>query len=350
MIDTKNAQNLLILLRARYKHSSHEDIRKYILRCDTSMLNVDFLDQLIKSIPEPKVKQLLILKSDGVQLIDVEEFLVSLCGIKRLVPRLHCLKLKIDLDAIAQNLDPYIMTATAACEEVMTSKKFNRILGLILSIGNVMNAGSNIGRAVAFELPILTKLNDPKGTKNCKTLLHFIVDTIERKCPECLSFGDELLNVNEAAHVSAERIYESVQEMSGSLQYIQGEVEKVVSDPLCDEDDAFVEVMASFASKWHAELEKLTKKMKHMQNSYIQVSDFFAFDIKKYRMEECFNDIATFKNLFSLAYKELVESRKAKQIAMQKEERLSMIRYEPEQQIIAIGKFKEFSVIRIRIL
>ena len=54
------------------------------------------------------------------------------------------------------------MAATAACEEVRKSKKFAKLLELILLIGNIMNTGSKNAQSVGFDISYLPKLNNTK--------------------------------------------------------------------------------------------------------------------------------------------------------------------------------------------
>lgn len=53
-----------------------------------------------------------------------------------------------------------IVGATLACEEVKQSKKFAKILELILLMGNVMNSGSRNGQAFGFEISFLSKVKN----------------------------------------------------------------------------------------------------------------------------------------------------------------------------------------------
>jgi len=61
-------------------------------------------------------------------------------------------------EELIQDIKPDIVAATAACEEVKSSKKFARILELILLLGNYMNSGSKNGQAFGFEISFLTKV------------------------------------------------------------------------------------------------------------------------------------------------------------------------------------------------
>lgn len=50
------------------------------------------------------------------------------------------------------------MAGTAACEEIRSSKKFSKILELVLLLGNYMNSGTRNAQAFGFEISFLTKV------------------------------------------------------------------------------------------------------------------------------------------------------------------------------------------------
>ena len=66
---------------------------------------------------------------------EAEQFAISISGIKRLVPRLKSLMFQLRYPELVQDCKPHIVSATAACEEVKKSKKFAKVLELILLIG-----------------------------------------------------------------------------------------------------------------------------------------------------------------------------------------------------------------------
>lgn len=67
------------------------------------------------------------------------------------------------------------MAATAACEEVKKSKKFAKLLELILLLGNYMNTGSRNAQAFGFEMSFLTKVFEfkPFRAQRSDWLNHF---------------------------------------------------------------------------------------------------------------------------------------------------------------------------------
>ena len=96
----------------------------------------------------------------------------------RLVPKLKSLMFKMRFPEIVQDCKPWIVSVTAACQEIMRSVKFARILELILLIGNIMNTGSRLEQSVGFDISYLPKLSNTKDAGNKFTLLHFVVEKI----------------------------------------------------------------------------------------------------------------------------------------------------------------------------
>ena len=92
VLDPKAAQNLSILLGGPVKHIPYEELKRCILRCDTSVLTENLLQSLIQYIPAPdQLNKLKDFESEYDNLAEAEQFAISISGIKRLVPRLKSL-------------------------------------------------------------------------------------------------------------------------------------------------------------------------------------------------------------------------------------------------------------------
>ena len=98
-----------------------------------------------------------------------------------------------------QDCKPDIVAATAACDEVRKSKKFAKVLELILLIGNIMNTGSKNAQSVGFDISYLPKLANTKDRENKSNLLHFLCELVERDHPELLNFAEELFHLDRAS-------------------------------------------------------------------------------------------------------------------------------------------------------
>ncbi|CAB0007521.1 unnamed protein product [Nesidiocoris tenuis] len=319
VLDAKAAQNLSILLGGSLKHLSYQEIKKYILSCDDTVLTDNILESLIQYLPPPdQLKRLTELKVDYSELTEAEQFAHTLGEIKRLLPRLRSLKFKLHHPEMVQDIKPNIIDGAAACEEVKKSKKLSKILELILMIGNFMNSGSRNGQAFAFEISYLPKLASTKDLENKRTLMHFLVETIERKFPELLTFGDELMHVERAARVSVDQISKSLRIMDSNIKNLETDLanNKV---PL-DDSDKFSEVMGSFAKQAKKECAVLKNMFQNMESLYNDLAEYYAFDKQKYTLEEFFTDLKAFMDSFYQAHKENVVQRETEEKARRAKE------------------------------
>ena len=96
------------------------------------------MQALIQYIPAPdQLNRLKEFESEYDNLAEAEQFAISISGIKRLVPRLKSLMFQQRYPELVQECRPRIVSAIAACEEVKKSKKFAKLLELILLIGKI---------------------------------------------------------------------------------------------------------------------------------------------------------------------------------------------------------------------
>ncbi|XP_035216961.1 protein diaphanous-like isoform X2 [Stegodyphus dumicola] len=309
VLDAKSAQNLMILLGS--VKISTEDMLKYILRVDEEQLTDAMLQQLIRYMPEPEqLSRLEQFKDQYKELAEAEQFAMTMGSIKRLVPRLKSISFKMRFQEMVQDIKPDIVAATAACEEVKTSKKFCLILEVILLIGNYMNAGSRNEQAVGFEINFLTKLNTTKAVDHKTTLLHYLVEIIEKKYSDALNFAEELMHVDRAARVSADQIQKNLNQMKKSIKQLEMDLKNFRPH---NEEDRFADVMSSFLTEASTQYEILENMFKQMEKLYEDLAIYFAFDSKKYTSDEFFSDIKTFKDNFQEAYKDNLRIRETEE-------------------------------------
>ncbi|XP_076280115.1 diaphanous related formin 1 [Lasioglossum baleicum] len=312
VLDSKAAQNILILLGGTLKHMSYDQVKSCLLKCEGPVVSDNILQGLIQYLPPPdQLSKLQAFKDQYDELTEAEQFCVTISTIKRLLPRLRSLSFMLRFEELVQDVKPDIVAGTAACEEVKDSKKFARILELILLLGNYMNTGSKNGQAFGFEISFLTKLTSTKDIDNKQTLMHYLVDTIERKFPECISFPEELAHVDRASRVSLENIQRTLRQMESNIRNLEQDLSNA-KVPQSDED-RFIEVMGPFAKKARESYEVMQNMFKNMDSLYTGISEFFSFDKQKYTIEEFFGDIKTFKDDFTQAQREIIKLREGEE-------------------------------------
>ena len=204
---------------------------------------------------------------------------------------------KLDFPELVQDCRPDIVAATAACEEVKRSKKFARVLEIILLIGNIMNTGSRNEQSVGFDISYLPKLSNTKDRDNKTTLLHFLVETIEVSYPDLINFYEEIMHLDKAARVSCESVEKVLKQMEVSLRNLDTDL-LISSKTVLDNDDNFSEAMGTFATEARSQYSILLGMETKMDSLYADLAEYYVFDKQKYTLEELFGDIKMFKDKF----------------------------------------------------
>nr|CAH0100887.1 unnamed protein product [Daphnia galeata] len=303
VLDGKSAQNLSILLGGSLKYLSYDDIKRAILHCDESVLSDSVLQQLIQYMPTPEqLKKLEEYKEQYDSLAEAEQFSVTLASIKRLVPRLKSISFRQHYNEMVQDIKPDIVAATLACEEIRDSKKFAKLLELVLLIGNYLNTGTKNAQAVGFEISYLPKLTSTKDAENKTTLLHYLVDVIEEKFSDILSFSEEVVHVDRASRVSMDTIQKTLKQMDSSIKNLETDLKNAKA--AISDEDKFLEVMGNFAREARDQCDVLVRMGKKMETVYHELAEYFVFDPQKYTLDEFFTDVKTFKDSFNQCYKD----------------------------------------------
>ncbi|CAF1316193.1 unnamed protein product, partial [Didymodactylos carnosus] len=176
LLDEKRSRAIGIFISSR--HLDVQTIKDYLLKCDTSCMNIETLTGVYNNQPTDDEIQLLEPYLNDNQALDKPElFLTGLLKIPCMSDRLHCLVFEISFNETLSSIDAQLNTLLTACDELIHSTSLKQLLGLILAIGNFLNAKNNSrGCADGFGLNILPTLKDVKTKDNCSTLLNYLAE------------------------------------------------------------------------------------------------------------------------------------------------------------------------------
>nr|XP_020819057.1 protein diaphanous homolog 2 isoform X2 [Phascolarctos cinereus] len=347
VLDGKTAQNLSIFLGS-YR-MSYEDIKTIILEVNEDMLSESLIHNLVKNLPEQKeLSALAQLKDEYADLCEPEQFGVVMSSVKMLRPRLHSILFKLTFEEHVNNIKPGIMAVTLACEEMKKSESFNRLLELVLLVGNYMNSGSRNAQSLGFNINFLCKIRDTKSSDQKTTLLHFLAEICEEKYRDILKFPDELEHVESASKVSAQTLKSNLDAMEQQIARLESDITKFPKTE--DKQDKFVEKMTSFAKSARDQYEKLLTMHNNMVKLYDNLGEYFIFDTKTVAIDEFFGDLSSFRTLFLEAVKEnnkrreIEEKSKRAKLAKEKAEQEKMERQKKKKQLMETNKEGETGV------
>ncbi|XP_071069094.1 protein diaphanous homolog 2 isoform X3 [Dasypus novemcinctus] len=341
VFDPKTAQNLSIFLGS-YR-MPYEDIKNIILEVNEGMLNDALIQNLVKNLPEQKVlNELAQFKSEYDDLCEPEQFGVVMSSVKMLQPRLKSILFKLTFEEHVNNIKPSIIAVTLACEELKKSESFNRLLELVLLVGNYMNSGSRNAQSLGFKINFLCKIRDTKSADQKTNLLHFIAEICEEKYRDILKFPEELEHVESASKVSAQLLKSNLATMEQQIVHLERDIKKFPQTE--NQHDKFVEKMTSFTKSARDQYEKLFTMHNNMMKLYENLGEYFIFDSKTVSIEEFFGDINNFRTLFLEAVKEnnkrreMEEKTKRAKLAKEKAEQEKLERQKKKKQLIDMNK------------
>ncbi|XP_064218725.1 protein diaphanous homolog 2 isoform X4 [Aotus nancymaae] len=341
ILDPKTAQNLSIFLGS-YR-MPYEEIRNMILEVNEDMLSEALIQNLVKHLPEQKIlNELAELKDEYDDLCEPEQFGVVMSSVKMLQPRLSSILFKLTFEEHVNNIKPSIIAVTLACEELKKSESFNRLLELVLLVGNYMNSGSRNAQSLGFKINFLCKIRDTKSADQKTTLLHFIADICEEKYRDILKFPEELEHVESASKVSAQILKSNLASMEQQIVLLERDIKKFPQAE--SQHDKFVEKMTSFTKSAREQYEKLSTMHNNMLKLYENLGEYFIFDSKTVSIEEFFGDLNNFRTLFLEALREnnkrreMEEKTRRAKLAKEKAEQEKLERQKKKKQLIDINK------------
>ncbi|XP_033646273.1 protein diaphanous homolog 2-like [Asterias rubens] len=312
VLDAKTGQNLAILLGSL--RVPHVDMKRWILEIDENRLNEGMIQSLLNNLPEPEqINSVFALKEEYDDMAEAEQFCVTIGSIKRLIPRLQSMSFKMKFQECINDIKPVVVMGTKACEEVRDSKKFKRLLEILLLFGNYMNAGSRNAQSLGFDLNYLTKLRGTKSIDNKINFLNFLAETIETKYPEVAEFVEEIGHVEKAARVSVDTVSTNLRNMQKQIKQLESDIKSFV--PSKEGNDRFKEVMGEFVVTAKEQCETLESMFTKMTDIYQYLGEFYCFDINKRPFEDFFGDLKIFLDEYKQSAKENQKRRDAEEKA-----------------------------------
>ncbi|XP_048576309.1 delphilin isoform X2 [Nematostella vectensis] len=337
VLGPKKAYNISILLGHLKK--SAEEIKEAIMQMDDSKLNEAHLRQLLMYAPDST--ELLKYKyfADDVSKMDVADiFSFEMSKVPYYNQRLKAMLFRAQFDDKCDEVKPDLEAVIDAAAELRTSDKLQRVLELVLMTGNYMNKGNTrIAGAQAFKISYLTKLNTTKTTDNKSTLLNFLVQKIEERCPELLDVKDDLRTVPIAAKVSGQLLATEVQDLSRRMKGIKDDLISFQALASQKEEDRFTEVVINIIEETEGKLEELLDLQKKMNEDFRDVVKFFGEKDSKMTTEEFFGIFAAFLVHFNMAVNHNITKKKLQEEQAKREERNKLFK-ELKQRKISVDE------------
>ena len=228
LLDPKVGNNCAIAL-SKFR-MPNEDLCAAVWAMDHRVLDEEAVESLLPFVPTSEEKEALAAYSGAEDALGrAERYYRLIMHIPRLAQRLRSWDIAYKFEPRVEYVRSQQEAAILACRAVKTSKHFKRLLELILAVGNVLNAGTFRGNAVAVQIGVLAMLKDVKApSKPGMTLLRYLVLLIkEERKDHLFKVLDDFEYLEEASKIDFSHLKAEAAKIQSDLATIAKEVETV---------------------------------------------------------------------------------------------------------------------------
>ena len=259
-------------------------LARAIMMMDMSVALPEFCSRMFKSNLYPTKAESNALKDyyekEGTKgMSKVEVFFHALVDIPRIDTRLECIHAFHNFGQELMAVRGQVATIYKATQQVMSSKRFRRLLEIILAVGNLMNGKTRNGGAFGFQLSSLSKLKETKSlSKPPTSLLRWIVAHITDKLqePEILQLSEEWSAVPQCTRIYVGEIEKSFALLESGLAKIKREIDQ----PHESKTDRFVAVLMPFHKRCKKHITTLNAKKIQMMDAFNEMYKYYGLEIE----------------------------------------------------------------------
>lgn len=303
LLEGKISQNLSIWL-SQYKSKSTAELIRAMMSLDSTLYTAASIKTLLSTLPgkdgERAVQGYLSDGGDAKRLGAPEKFTLELAKVPAIEALLTAFLFMLEFESQANDVRPAIEAVRLASREVFASKRFARLLQVVMHLGNFLNGATARGDAPGFKLESLLKIEDTKTSDNKQTLLYYLVRKIREQDAQLLQWADDLKNVYGAARVALPQMTLDVKQLKEGIAAV-----KEAKAAMPAEHRSLHTKFEAFLLKAEDAVEKLAADKDKMEKQYVKMAEQFGIDGEKVLPDEFFGMIQTFADRFAATVKQL---------------------------------------------
>lgn len=315
LIDLRRAYNCEIML-TKIKMPL-PDMITAVLALDTSALDIDQVDNLIKFCPtKEEMETLKNYTGNRENLGKCEQFFLELMSVPRVESKLRVFSFTITFSTQVKDLRSNLNTINSSSREVKDSVKLRQIMQTILTLGNALNQGTARGSAIGFKLDSLLKLSDTRARNNKMTLMHYLCKVLAEQMPEVLDFDKDLVHLEAASKIQLKLLAEEMQAVSKGLEKVEQELTASESDG--GVSTGFQKALKDFLDTAEAEVRSLISLYSEVGRSADSLSQYFGEDPARCPFEQVTSTLVIFVKMFSKSREENAKQAEAEKKRLEK--------------------------------
>jgi len=224
VLDAKATQDVSIIL-STYSLEVEETVEA-LTDCNEDMLDVETIQKLknIKNNIVDSVEQAKCFTGDLNELSETERFVVCLVRIPLFDKRIDSIMFKYNFDAEFTMLSDNVSILKQSYESIKSNGKFQKLLRMVLDIGNFLNYKTAKGNALGFKLQSLKDMSMLKSKKidgKKYSLLEFIIINLRDNAPEMLDFAKIFIPLDEAIKIDVDMLSSKFKEQEKYINNLE---------------------------------------------------------------------------------------------------------------------------------
>lgn len=341
LVTGKRQQNVGIALSKI--RASDSEIAEAIIAMDETLLTSEHLVVLLTACPTEDeielIKNFQDTNGDIHKLAREDQFLMAMADIPRLKGRLEAVACKQNFENDYSRVMEKVQLVHEACREINQSTDLQKILEIVLAIGNYLNGDTPRGAAWGFKLDALGKLDTIKDNSNKSTLMDYLFAMLERDYPKLCDFS--LPACKEAMDVSLSDTMSDLNQLASQVRAIKQEV----AAPAISKRDNFAKVMTGFEVKASKQVSDLQTEFEKTRSEFLNLARLYAETGASVEPESFFAKFVRFEMGLRRSKRLLEEKRereeRARRLAEEKQRRATLKKLR-EQGMAEEGVFAAF--------
>ncbi|XP_043697002.1 formin-like protein 3 isoform X1 [Telopea speciosissima] len=279
------------------------DMINAVLALDTSALDIDQVENLIKFCPTKEEMETLKNYTGNKEMLGrCEQFFLELMKVPRVESKLRVFSFRINFSTQVKELRSNLITINNASKEVRESVKLRQIMQTILTLGNALNQGTTRGSAIGFKLDSLLKLSDTRARNNKLTLMHYLCKLLAEKMSELLDFDKDLVHLEAASKIQLKSLAEEMQAVSKGLEKVEQELTTSENDGAISM--GFQKALKDFLDTAEAEVRSLISLYSEVGRNADCLSQYFGEDPARCPFEQVTSILVIFIKMFNKSREE----------------------------------------------
>uniref|UniRef100_A0A803JGK0 Formin-H-like n=1 Tax=Xenopus tropicalis TaxID=8364 RepID=A0A803JGK0_XENTR len=304
ILNVKVAHNFSIVLKGFNMEPWQLKDKLLIIHERDGGLSDENLTNLRRYIPTLKDKNTyLALKSPPSELHIVDQFMLEMCKIPDLGPKLDVLLAIREVPMYMKDIHPLLCHKIQACQQLLKSQSFSQVLKYILAIGNFLNENAGKESAKGFRLSSLLKMSHLMSKEKRFTLTHALVEQILLQEPDLASFSQELTEFEAVPGASVKGLTAEVDVTAKELEKIN-QYRKTFKSKLqkgAANETQFLKDLTNILKVYQAQQEELSKKSCELKKLYSEVLQKFGEEDDQ-DSQELFGWVSSFIKEFKNAH------------------------------------------------